>query len=183
MTAVPGVVSGRLGLSVRRGVAWRWLLALGLAIWVLAMALTPAKSVAAHQNMADLARNLASGVFLVAGVLLLTTWRLTAEPVLARRSVASFVLAASFPGTAAIGPLLHEPSAFVHSAPSTRALFLIPLLALLLPGSLWSRQTFARPIPLHYVVVTGWVIGTALGLVLFARDALGPGALRRRRGG
>jgi signal transduction histidine kinase len=162
---------------MRRGLSWPSLVAVGLMGWILAMALSPAKSAVSHQDLAELARNAASGVFVIAGVLGLATWRRTAEPVVARRSVASFVIAASFPGTAAVGPLLHEPVPFTHSAPSTRALFLIPVLALLIPGARWSRQTFARPIPLRYLVVIGWVLGTGLGVVLFARHSLQDGAL------
>ena len=83
---------------------------LGLAGWSLAIGLSPANAVVTHQDLADLARNLGSGLFLVAGVLCLASWRLTADPPAARRAVALLVLGAGVPGAAAIGPLLGEPA-------------------------------------------------------------------------
>src|SRR4051794_28724663 len=105
MTAVPGVVVGRCEPWMRRGLSWPSLVAVGLMGWILAMALSPAKSAVSHRALAERPRNAASGFFVTAGFLALATGRRPAEPVVARRSVASFVIAASFPGTAAVGPL------------------------------------------------------------------------------
>lgn len=180
MTALPRAHAGVAGRKVRRSIPWWALLWLGLATWVAAIVLSPTKSTVTHQDLADLARNLDSGVFLVAGVVLLATWRLTGDAVVGRRAVAFLVVAASFPGSAAVGPLLHEPATFAHGAPSTRALFLIPVIALLLPrrgAPTGSSEHAAHPVPLHHLVAIGWGIGTVIGVALYARHTLHPQAL------
>jgi signal transduction histidine kinase len=172
MSTLTGWVDGGDDTAGRRVVRASLLLWPVLLTWILVISLSPARDVVTRQHLAELARNLASGLFLVAGVLALALWRLSAAPMSARHAVAWFVLGASLPGSAAIGPLLHEPAAFAHGAPSTRALFLIPVLALLLPGAHWSRQSFAQPIPLRYLMMLGWAVGCAVGVLLFARHSL-----------
>jgi signal transduction histidine kinase len=154
---------------------WVWGVALGtvLGVWSLSESLWPA-SPATQQQVADLARNLASGLLLVAGVLGLACWRLTADPLVARKAVALLVLGAGLPQVPTVGPLLNEPAGLAHFAPSTRALLLVPVVALLLPGPRWSRQTFARPIPSRYAAVVVVVTAAVLAALLTARQWLQP---------
>ena len=150
----------------------RWIVALWVALagWTAAIGLTPANAVVAHQDLADLARNLASGMFLVAGVLCLAAWRITASPVTARRAIAFLVLGAGVPGAAAIGPLLREPVPLAHNAPSTKALFLVVVVAFLLPGQAWSRQSHRHPIPSGYLGGVAVLVGACLAGLLCARQ-------------
>ena len=172
MTTQTGLALGRGGPSARGDVLWVSILWSGLLVWVAAVAVSPTRLTVVHRDLGELARNLASGTTLVAGVVCLAIWRLTADPAAARRSIALLVLGASYPAAAAIGPLLGASDGLDQAAPSTRALFVVPILALVLPGANWRRQSRAHPIPLPYLVAVGWAMGLVLGLALFARHSL-----------
>ena len=144
-----------------------------LAVWCVAMRAGASDSAVLHQQISNVARNLASGLFLVAGVLRLVQWRLTGAPVAARSAVALLMLGTAVPGAALIGPLLHESAAVAQNAPSARALFLVPVFALLLPGGRWPRQTVSRPIPGTLLVRTALATGAWLGFLLPAHYLLG----------
>lgn len=169
--------SGRRPLHGSPAHGFGWLAWPAVLLWVLVVVRTPSTTTLTHHDLAVLARNLAAPLLLVAGVLQLAVWRLTAAPQVARQSVAWVLLSAGIPGAAAIGPLLGEPATFAHAAPSTRTLFLIPVVLLLLPGATWARQSFAQPIPLRYLVILGWAVGLAVGVAVFARESLRADAL------
>src|SRR3954465_8593554 len=103
MSTLTGWVDGGDDTAGRRAVRVSLLLWPVLLTWILVISLSPARDVVTRQHLAELARNLASGLFLVAGVLALALWRLSAAPMSARHAVAWFVLGASLPGSAAIG--------------------------------------------------------------------------------
>jgi signal transduction histidine kinase len=173
MTTLAGSVYGHAERSrARRRTSWAVSFWVAVGIWSLAVALLPAAAVVARHDLADLARNLAFGLFLVAGVMSLLCWRLTGDPSTARKAVALLVLGAGMPGAAAIGPLLHEPEILRASAPSTRALFLIPAVALLLPGPRWHRQTSLHPIPVRYLALVGAVVVVSAALLVAVRVEL-----------
>ena len=141
-------------------------LTLGVGLWLLFVGASSLSSHTAREQLPDLAVNLASGLFLVIGVLRLAYWRLTAAPQAARGAVAYLVLGTGLPAAALIGPLLHEPSVLAGSAPSTRILFLVVVFALLLPGPQWRRATGARPISVRYLgAVSAALTLVATGLI------------------
>lgn len=177
-SVVVGVVAGipARRFVLRAGHRAPWAVAsLGVALWCVVLRATPDSAYLIHVQAPAVARNLASGLFLVAGVLRLSRWRLTGDPAAARASLALLLLGVAVPAAALIGPILHESGAVAQNAPSARALFLIPVLTLLLPGRRWGRQTVARPIPAS---LTAWaLVGTAGGLaVLGLIRVFAPGA-------
>jgi signal transduction histidine kinase len=150
-----------------------------LAVWYVALRSTPDSSHLLHQQIPVVARNLASGLFLVAGVLRLARWRFTGEPQSARTAIALLLLGTAVPAAALIGPLLHESVAVAQNSPSARALFLVPVFALLLPSSRWPRQTVARPIPAAFAARTAAATAVLLALLLAARALLPAGEQHR----
>lgn len=132
---------------------------LGLTAWCALIAASPAHSVTGHEVLPNLARTFGSGLFLVAGALYLARCRLADEPRTAHISAALIVLGVAVPAVPAIGPLLHESQDMSQSAPSTRAIFLIPVFALLLRSSRAVLQRTAGRFVLGLVTVSG------LGLV------------------
>jgi signal transduction histidine kinase len=140
-----------------------------LGVWSLAVGLSPDEARLTHVYLPSMFRNLASGLFLVAGVVRLACWRLTGDPYAARRSIALLIMGTSIPAVAIIGPLLHEPAQVAQSAPSTRALLLIPVFALLLPGRNWSMQSVRRPIPMRYAAAIVLASGALVAALVVIR--------------
>jgi signal transduction histidine kinase len=164
--AAGGTLVGTIGgIPQRRrasqGTVLSGALTLGVALWLLFVGASSLSSHTAREQLPALAVNLASGLFLVIGVLRLAFWRLTEAPQAARGAVAFLVLGTGLPAASLVGPLLHEPAVLAGSAPSTRILFLVVVFALLLPGPQWRRATGERPISARYLVV----VSAALALV------------------
>jgi signal transduction histidine kinase len=136
-------------------------LTLGVGLWLLFVGASSLSSHTTRAQLPALAVNLASGLFLVIGVLRLAFWRLTDAPQAARSAVAFLVLGTALPAASLIGPLLHEPAVLAGSAPSTRILFLVVVFALLLPGPQWRRATGGSPISVRYLAV----VATGLSLI------------------
>lgn len=176
MTAVNAArASGR---RVRRATIGVLTLVVGLSAWCVIVGLSPAADAVTHEHLAALARNLASGLFLIAGVLRLASWRLTGDPHSARKALALMILGTALPAVTMVGPLLHEPTALAQSAPSTRALFLVPVVALLLPDRDWRRQSVTSPVPRGYAALVLAAVAAGLAAVLVARGALSGQQLR-----
>jgi signal transduction histidine kinase len=133
-----------------------------LACWSLLESLAPT-STATQELVAAVAKNLAAGMLVVAGVLWLACWRLTGDWITARVAAAMLVLGVGLPEVTAVGPLLHETGPLARFAPSTRALIVLPVVALLLPARRWDTPATSRPLPgSHAALVLG---ATAAGLV------------------
>lgn len=90
------------------------------------------------------ARDLASGLFLVAGILRLVRWRLTGEPYAARAALSLFAMGTALAGSEVLTPLLHPGPDAITTSPDVRAAFLAPAM-LLLAAAPQPTETVARP--------------------------------------
>lgn len=151
--------------------AYYALLLAGIAVWI-AAALATSADPALHDQLPATALTLSSGLFLVAGVLQLATWRLTEQPRAARSALACVVLGCAVPVAALAGPLLRGPDSLGGLAPGSCLPFVVVAVALLVPhdgaGQVLSRR-YAR-----VVTASGCA---ALAAVLLGREYL-PAAWR-----
>ncbi len=166
---------GMAGPVGGRARIWMWTVASAVALtgWSLVESLAPA-SPATQAQVAAVAKNLASGLLVMAGVLWLACWRITADRLVARVAAAMLILGVGLPEVTAVGPLLHETGPLAQFPPSTRALVVVPVLALLLPAG--AAET-SRSRPLSVRAYAGLIVGaTAAGLaaLVVARQALPP---------
>jgi signal transduction histidine kinase len=172
-----GVPAHRYDVHVSRSAVGAATVLLGLTTWFVLLRAAPESSHLLRQQLPTLARNLASALFMVSGVLWLSRWRLTGEPRSARVALA-FLLLGAMPAVSLVGPLLHESAVVAQNAPSARAAVLIPVFALLLPGRRWARQTIERPVPTAFAVWTVAAVSCVLAILLTARAMLPAAGLR-----
>ncbi len=169
---------GKVRPASERARWWAWALA-GVAVlgcWSLLESLAPA-SVGTQELVAAVAKNLAAVLLVVAGVMWLACWRLNGDRLTARVAVAMLVLGVGLPEVTAVGPLLHETGQLALFAPSTRALLVIPVLALLLPARRWEGLGSVRPTGRAYGVLALVATGAGLAGLVVARQTLPAGRL------
>lgn len=130
-------------------------LILGLiAWWVLTTG--PVLSVEVRDRMPAVARNLASGLFLTAGVLRMAGWRLTRDWAVACSALVLLAIGTALPATSLMRVLVQDGDVVDLEAPETRLLFAVPVVVLAIAGARHSRRELRRTL----AVVIG--VGTAL---------------------
>jgi signal transduction histidine kinase len=107
-------------------------------------------------TLPEVIRALAAGLFLIAGVLRLVRWRLTADPETARAATALIVLGAALATLPLVGPLLQQSPELERSAPAARLLFVVPLLVLLTLRA-HPRHGDGHPLTVTATLLICWV--------------------------
>jgi signal transduction histidine kinase len=128
-----------------------------LVAWAALVWAAPSLPESLALQVPQLARALAAGLFLTAGVMRLARWRLTDDPRAARAAAALLFLGAGLPAVALVGPLMQRPEALAHATPAARLLLVFPVLALIAAGSL-PRQHVVRPVRMAAVLLAAWVV-------------------------
>ncbi|MGH8959807.1 MAG: hypothetical protein ACRDWT_01150, partial [Jatrophihabitantaceae bacterium] len=160
----------RLPAFAGRPALWAWSLAAGLAAWCALVGLSPVVSETLRYNVPIVARNFGSGLFLMAGVMRVVHWRLTNERTSAHSALALLILGAAIPIVTVISPLMHQTAAVAQAAPGVRAVFLVPVFAILLPRARWPHPD--RPIVTRFVLAASAVaLAVMLAEVLIGRSA------------
>jgi signal transduction histidine kinase len=106
----------------------------------------------AKVDVAPLLRNLASGLFLTAGVLRMATWRLTRDRSTALSALTLLLLGTALPSTSVLRLVVHDGQVVQIEAPETRMVFVLPLLLLAIAGARHSRRLLRQTIALLAVV-------------------------------
>lgn len=133
------------------------LLTIALAAWSVLVWQAPRLPATVNLQVPQVARAIATGLFLIAGMLWVARWRLTGERQAAHAAAALIALGAALPVVALVGPLMQKPSELAATAPAGRLSLVLPVLVLIVIGSRPSRRT-ARPLPLAIVTLVGWAL-------------------------
>jgi signal transduction histidine kinase len=110
-------------------------------------------------QLAPLVRNIASGLFLTAGVLRLVAWRLTGDWASARSAIALLTVGTSLLWTSVLRLLVHDGHVVDLEAPETRLLYALPIVCLAIVGARHSQCQMRRTI-LALVTTTLAVVAT-----------------------
>lgn len=113
-------------------------------------------------DVAPLLRNLASGVFLTAGVLRMATWRLTRDRSTALSALTLLLLGTALPSTAVLRLVVHDGQAVQIEAPETRMVVVLPLLVLAIAGARHSKRLMRQTLAVLAVVALAIPVTTAL---------------------
>ncbi len=105
------------------------------------------------------ARALAAGLFLTAGVQCLARWRLTDDQRSARAAAALILTGVGLPLIALVGPLMQTSPQLTNAVPAARLSLVVPVLALVARRPSRARPV-TRPLQLAAVLLAGWVGAT-----------------------
>ncbi|CAN5599996.1 hypothetical protein BH10ACT8_BH10ACT8_08940 [soil metagenome] len=146
-------------------VAWRpnarfmfLLSALAVAAYVGSVQVATHLPSAPDSALPGVTRGAAAGLFVTAGLLRLTRWRMVADVHAARAATALLLLGASLLCMPLIGPLLQHSPALMRSGPAARLLFVVPVLVLLATGTRPGRAMRQRPMLLAGTMFGCWIV-------------------------
>jgi signal transduction histidine kinase len=120
-------------------------------------------------ELAPFIRNLASGLFLTAGVLRMAAWRLTRDWATARSAIALLVLGTALPSTSVLRLMVHDGPVVNLEAPETRLLFALPIVVLAISGARHSRHLMRHTVAVMAAV--GLTVPAAIALIATATPA------------
>ncbi len=147
--------------------AARWCAAAGAAVLAVvlcgwAVAALARRDAGLDDHVIAVARDLASGLFLTAGILRLVRWRLTGDPYSARAALSLFAMGTALPGSELLAPVLHPALDGTTTPPDVRAVFLAPAMLLLAAAPRSGRSAAAAPVSPRLGVAAGAVSAAAV---------------------
>lgn len=132
------------------------LLSVAIAAWCVFALNAPGLPASVTVQVPGVARALAAGLFLTAGVQCLARWRLTDDQRSARAATALILTGLALPLIALVGPLMQTSPQLINAVPAARLLLVVPVVALVARRS-GSARRVTRPLQLAAVLLAGWV--------------------------
>ncbi|MGH8861961.1 MAG: sensor histidine kinase [Jatrophihabitantaceae bacterium] len=128
------------------------------ALWVwVAIVHAVRTSTAMRIEVPELARNVGAGLFLIAGVLRMASWRLTSDWAAARSALTLLIVGTALPASAVLGKMLHTGPVAAIEAPAARLFFVLPLVALAVAAARNPRRRWTIAGIVATVAVTVFV--------------------------